>query len=147
MKKFIKNLSTIDRVLQFELDQLRQQFGQLQSQVDRLSSELTNHQTQQQVQRAWVTENTQHTSTFNAYEKWAEQTGFEMMTNLKALGQQIEELHEILVEKFQDSKKIDQALISAKSQVKLAQNKEEQKILDQLGELRFHLNKLKVQGE
>lgn len=144
MKKFIKNLSTIDRVLQFELDQLRQQFGQLQSEIDRISNELTNHQIQQQEQRAWITENAECAITFNAYEKWAEQTSSEITTSLNGLEQQVEELHEVLVEKFQDSKKIDQTLMSAKSQVKLAQNREEQKILDQLGELRFHLNKLKA---
>lgn len=144
MKKFIKNLSTIDRVLQFELDQLRQRFGQLQSEIDRISENLTNHQAQQQEQRAWMTENSEYAVTFNSYEKWANKAACEMTTSLEELEQQVEELHGFLVEKFQDSKKINQTLISAKSQVKVAQNREEQKILDQLGELRFHLNKLKA---
>lgn len=144
MKKFIKNLSTIDRVLQFELDQLRQQFGQLQSEVDRISGKLTDHQTQQQEQRAWMTENLEYAVTFNSYDRWADQASSEMTTSLNELEQQVEELHGFLVEKFQDSKKINQTLSSAKSQVKIAQNREEQKVLDQLGELRFHLNKLKA---
>lgn len=144
MKKFIKNLSTIDRVLQFELDQLRQRFGQLQSEIDVILEDLENHQMQQQEQRAWIAKNSECAVTFNSYERWAAQTSYEMTTNINELKQQIEELHGFLVEKFQDSKKINQTLISAKSQVKVVQSKEEQKILDQLGELRFHLNKLKA---
>ncbi|WP_032113675.1 hypothetical protein [Candidatus Paracaedibacter symbiosus] len=144
MKKFIKNLSTIDRVLQFELDQLRLQFGQLQTEIDQISGELAALQSHHQEQRILLTDNPDYGMTFNAYENWSTQSSHQMVTNIDQLDQQIEELHGVLVEKFQDSKKINQTLAQARSQLKVAQGREEQKTLDQLGELRFHLNKLKV---
>lgn len=143
MKKLIKNLSTIDRVLQFELDQLQLQFRQMQSEIDQISMALKGHQTQQQEQRAWMNANPETGITFNSYEQWAQQSGHQMHISIEKIGGQIEELHEILVEKFQDSKKINKTLSVAKSNLKIVQSKEEQKVLDQLGELRFHLNKLK----
>ncbi len=44
MKKFIKNLKVIDRVMQFELDQIQLELGQLQSDVDQISRNLQAHQ-------------------------------------------------------------------------------------------------------
>ncbi len=144
MKKFIKNLKVIDRVMQFELDQIQLELGQLQSDVDQISRNLQAHQSQQQQQRAWITGNPEYGMTFNSYEQWAQQSIHKMSINMDEINQQINELHNILVEKFQDSKKINQTLTTATSALKMQQSKEEQKVLDQLGELRFHLNKLKL---
>ena len=143
MKKFIKNLSTIDRVLQFELDQIQIKFGRLQTELDRIAAELKEHKHKQETERAWMTGNTAYGVTFNSYEQWAEQSSHKMSKNIQEIGQQIEELHTVLVEKFQDSKKINKTLSVAKTTLKKQQSQEEQKILDQLGELRFHLNKVK----
>lgn len=144
MKKFIKNLKVIDRVMQFELDQIQLELGQLQSDVDQISQNLQAHQSQQQQERAWITGNPECGMTFNSYEQWAQQSIHKMNINMDEINEQINELHDILVEKFQDSKKINQTLTAAKSTLKIQQSKEEQKVLDQLGELRFHLNKLKL---
>lgn len=143
MKKFIRNLSTIDRVLQFELDQLRLQFGQLQSEIDRLAGELISLQDQHREQRTLLTDSPNYGMTFNAYEQWSTRTSHQTQETIKDLEQEIESFHDILTEKFQDSKKINKTLEQARLQVKTSQKQEEQKILDQLGELRFHLSKLK----
>lgn len=143
MKKFIKNLKAIDRVMQFELDQIQLELGQLQSEVDQISLSLQAHQAQQQEERAWITGNPECGMTFNSYEQWAQQSSHQMCVSVNEINEQINDLHGILVEKFQDSKKINQTLTTAKSTLKMQQSKEEQKVLDQLGELRFHLNKLK----
>lgn len=143
MKKFIKNLKVIDRVMQFELDQIQLELGQLQSEIDQISRDLYAHQSQQQQERAWITGNPEYGMTFNSYEQWAQQSIDQMGISMKEIDKQINDLHSILVEKFQDSKKINQTLTTAKTTLKIRQSKEEQKVLDQLSELRFHLNKLK----
>lgn len=143
MKKYIKNLATIDRVLQFEMDQLRLKFSQLQSEVDRISNERIQLREGRQQERAQIIDTPDLSMTFNAYEQWAEKTYTDMGEKLKDLDEKIEELHTYLMEKFQDTKKISHTLGAAKSELISMEKKNEQKVLDQLGELRFHLRNLK----
>lgn len=143
MKKYIKNLSTVDRVLQFELDQLRLQVSALHSEVDRIEKERIELLENRKLQRAHVIDTPDVSMTFNAYEQWTKQTHAQMEGDLRDLEVKIEELHEYLMEKFQDSKKINHSLIMAKSDLRDLEKKNEQKVFDQLGELRFHLRKLK----
>lgn len=142
MRKFIKNLSTINQALPFELDQLQRQFQMLQVEIDRISDNLKVHQTQQQEQRAWMKGNTEEL-TFNSDEQVGQKLSHQMHSSINKVEVQIEELHKSWVEKFQEITTTNKALCVAKSNSKAEQNKQEQKVLDQLNELRFYLNKLK----
>lgn len=143
MKKLIKNLSAIDPVLKFELDQIQLQLGQLQSEMDQISTGLKKHQTQQQEQRAGREVILETGIPFNSEEQSALESSHQERVSIEKIGRQIEELQGVLREKFQDSKKINKIISGAQTNFKAVLSKEEQKVIDQLGELQAHLNKLK----
>lgn len=138
MKK-IKNFKTLNRITSSNLDELKMALATIQSQEDDLKTQQAIFEAREQTERILVSNDPKKAQTYSAFIHLNQTKRLELQESLRELEEQKEILLNEIRQNFQDQKKWQTMLEKEYEHLKLAENKTEQKNLDQVAERRHRL--------